>query len=1119
MVLSGVTFHYADGSLTVRGDDTANEIRLSDAGTVQVFDGNSSIDTGVNTGDLTRLSVYAGAGDDVVEIQSVFPVVARVFGHDGNDTLIGSDAADYLYGQAGDDVLIGNGSNDVLVGGLGADRMEGNDGDDRVHIDETDTAVSGDQGRDSVTARSSGGGVNIDMAAGSFEIAYGSDHPDEITAAGASASVSIFGYQGADVLTGSDFNDVIYGHEGDDEIRAGKGNDSVVPGPGADRTSGEDGDDRILVDSDDIEFDGGDGRDTADARRSSQGVNIDMAAANLEVAYGSDRDDDISAIGATERVSIYGYEGNDTLTGSDFNDVIYGYEGDDEIRAGKGNDSVVPGPGADTTFGEDGDDRILVDSDDIEFDGGDGRDTADARRSSQGVTIDMAAANLEVAYGSDWDDEISAIGATERVSIYGYAGNDTLTGSDFNDVIYGYEGDDEIRAGKGNDSVVPGPGADTTFGEDGDDRILVDSDDIQVDGGDGRDSADARGAAQGVTIDMTAANLEVAYGSDWDDEISAIGALEGVYIFGYEGNDTLIGSDFADVIYGHDGDDEILGNGGNNSLVGNDGADTLRGGGDGDYLQIDGDDRVIDSGAGRDRIDARRSSTPVVIDLVAAQGEVYLGSQHSDTIYSISPTASSTIVTSGNGNTIWASPRRNPVTHFSTATTSVYGSGTDSLKFVEPSLAESIDRPRASGVGQILTSQFGAINYSIPTVELLESDSHPGFNLQATTEGILLSNDIFADGAIQLPAVQLNGGSVRVTLQNTSSEDITIESISALGDFDADFNIKGSFEDGGSATPLFPRTISAGEGIAFDLAYSDLTPGLAFGTLQIESSDTNLPQLAIPIRGEVLYEPNVHVLAGDSGVDLSDETAIIDFGTFPAGETAIIPLTVYNREFQPVTVDPAEAYSTAEFHLANKFEFEGGEQGGTIKLPNDFEFTLIDILGLHPVGRPEFTLSLAIDQPATPESPGVIRLDRTGGDAIEFRYTIDFADSRSLIVQDDLGRLVYAGSSSRSFGSVASIPDVTVDKNRTFTITNQATTSKTIESINVVGDFQLTSPEIPIGGQSLSPGESLQVEVTATGTATELGRKRRDSDYRRRRLRIRTFRTVVCTIRFRRANR
>ena len=84
---------------------------------------------------LTRIRVFAGAGDDTVSIDlgnrsSSFVAVVR--GGAGNDFLTGTNGRDDLRGGAGEDTLDGAGGADWLRGGAGGDRIHGGAGADSL---------------------------------------------------------------------------------------------------------------------------------------------------------------------------------------------------------------------------------------------------------------------------------------------------------------------------------------------------------------------------------------------------------------------------------------------------------------------------------------------------------------------------------------------------------------------------------------------------------------------------------------------------------------------------------------------------------------------------------------------------------------------------------------------------------------------------------------------------------------------------------------------------------------------------------------------------------------------------------------------------------------------------
>ncbi|TWT34909.1 Bifunctional hemolysin/adenylate cyclase precursor [Blastopirellula retiformator] len=425
VVFSTTPFSEQGGVLSIQGTNLSDNILVYASSTVMIDMGPDTFDTGISLQDLTSIQAFAGDGDDTVKIDpSMGTLSARLYGQAGNDTLISAAGADQVFGGTGDDLLNGGSGNDSLIGDDGADELRGGEGDDTLRLDSEDTVLDGGAGRDSANARNSAIGVVIDMTAGNFEIAYGSDFDDTISAAGLSERAIIYGYAGKDLLTGSDYNDSISGGDGDDILVGGEGNDSLSGNAGADELSGNGGDDTLYLDADDVLLDGGAGRDSANARSAVTGVNIDMTARNFEIAYGSDFDDTISAAGLSERAIIYGYAGKDLLTGSDYNDSISGGDGDDILVGGEGNDSLSGNAGADELSGNGGDDTLYLDADDVLLDGGAGRDSANARNSAIGVVIDMTAGSFEIAYGSDFDDKFYVTASDQNILIYGYNGSD-----------------------------------------------------------------------------------------------------------------------------------------------------------------------------------------------------------------------------------------------------------------------------------------------------------------------------------------------------------------------------------------------------------------------------------------------------------------------------------------------------------------------------------------------------------------------------------------------------------------------------------------------------------------------------------------------------------------------
>ncbi|MEX2170303.1 MAG: choice-of-anchor Q domain-containing protein [Pirellulales bacterium] len=115
-----------DGSVEIYGTDASDTITVSSTEVTHSAFGEMEIDL---TGAL-EVRVYGEDGDDVLAVDAAFAEIARLFGGDGNDTLIGGAAADFLFGELGDDKLYGGGGNDTLDGGDGNDFLQGDLGND-----------------------------------------------------------------------------------------------------------------------------------------------------------------------------------------------------------------------------------------------------------------------------------------------------------------------------------------------------------------------------------------------------------------------------------------------------------------------------------------------------------------------------------------------------------------------------------------------------------------------------------------------------------------------------------------------------------------------------------------------------------------------------------------------------------------------------------------------------------------------------------------------------------------------------------------------------------------------------------------------------------------------------
>jgi Ca2+-binding RTX toxin-like protein len=508
-----------------------------------------------------ELWIRAGAGDDTI------------YGSPGADSLQGELGNDLIIAGAGDDFVTGDGGNDSLRGEAGEDRIFGGAGDDTASGGDGDDTVSGDLGNDNLS-----GGDGADVVNG---------HSGDDTQRGGS---------GADSLNGGDGNDALEGEGGADLILGGDGDDLVFGGGGDDSIFGEAGHDRLF----------GDGG--ADSIRGGAGEDDIHGGAAADRLFG-DRDDDW-LFGNDGADSLYGNLGRDGLVGDRGNDLLRGDGDEDSLLGGAGNDFLLGSEGADILLGGAGDDyldgatgpdvlaggsgtnRFINAGSDlineatqvrVGYSQNSGRLTLLAPDSSS-VTVRSSGSSLQVEYdgvivseiagfnlnlvrrlhvrGSTGNDSVDLSQVTraafinlrdDGVLVHGEAGNDSVIGSEFRDLLLGEGGADTIRGGDDADTIRGGWGNDLLIGDAGDDFI---------EGGGNSD------------------RLEGRLGND--------------ILRGQVGNDVLIGGDGNDGLAGHAGNDLLDGGAGNDVLLGGAGDDNLAAG--------DDDDTAL-GGAGIDRVD------------------------------------------------------------------------------------------------------------------------------------------------------------------------------------------------------------------------------------------------------------------------------------------------------------------------------------------------------------------------------------------------------------------------------------------------------------------------------------------------------------------------------------
>ena len=697
-------------------------IRLSEIGLVLTQKNIGETVTGTEFGDTIYANdgfdtVNAGKGDDII------------IGGKGNDQLNGGEGNDtYIY-NIGDGLdTISNyqnssteGRNDKIKFGEGIKfsdltfRKNGNDLIITLFNDITQGIVIKSQfssDYDSIEYLEFADGSQFNLKENVFTFQQTDGH-DNVT--GTKYDDTIYGGAGNDTLKGENGNDILIGGKGNDSLNGGNGNDTYVWNLG-------DGLDTI----EDYQSSSPDGH--MDSVSFGQGISFEdltfeRSGSDLIIYVKGDRTQGVIlrnqfnsdyyrieylelADGTVKNLAEMGFtfqqtDRYDNVTGTQYDDIIYGNGGNDTIDAGNGDDILVGGKGNDTLNGSYGNDTYV-------WNLGDGFDTISDYQSSstesredkikfgEGISFeDLSFENSgndliiyvngdktqglrlkDYYYGSSYAIEILefADGSTVNLTQIGltfqqHDDSETITGTDYDDVIYANGGNDTVNAGSGNDTIYGGTGNDTLNGQNGNDILAGGTGNDTLNGsygndtyvwnlGDGFDTiSDYQSSStesredkikfgEGISFEdlsfENSGNDLIIYvngdktqglrlkdyfsGSNYTIEIlefadgSTVNLAQiGLTFQQHDGSETITGTDYNDVIYANGGDDTLYGENGNDILSGGTGHDRLNGGaGDDTYIWNlnDGIDTINDS-EGTNRI--KLGAGIVVGDLSFAQ--------------------------------------------------------------------------------------------------------------------------------------------------------------------------------------------------------------------------------------------------------------------------------------------------------------------------------------------------------------------------------------------------------------------------------------------------------------------------------------------------------------------
>ncbi|MDT8338592.1 MAG: Ig-like domain-containing protein [Sulfurimonas sp.] len=651
-----------------------------------------------------------------------------------SDEIIGTDAADQLIGGIGDD---------YLAGGKGADTYLFNRGDGHDTIYEysnggVDTLLFGEGiVKEDLVFKNIGGnliiglkedGKNFEELNDTIEIAYAFDMSNEIEkfvfangeeiafndleAYGAfDGNDQIRGTAVADTIKAGAGNDTINGNSGNDVIAGGIGNDTIDGGEGNDVYIYNRGDGQDIINyyyntqytnyyagADRIKF--GDGITKNDIIASYSGSSYILAINEegktfdelsdkivltnwnssrgvvaleftdgttfdytdmLSLQSGTEKDDVINLSSVRYGVNIDAKSGNDTVMGTNYDDIINGGSGNDTLYGQNGNDTYFFGRG-------DGRDTIIEGSESNSF---------DVLRFKEGITVDdiiIKQNGYDFIIGLKEDGKIFTE-LSDKITIqngayyYEYYGRDYTysssydyrvekfefadgtewsfadivvhTHSDENDVIHGFNSSDTLAGGKGDD-ILKGYGGDDTYifnRGDGKDVIYDSYYRDNYDGGNDTLKLGEGIGAEDIIIQKSGMDLIVAIKEDgvefdaltdkitlqnWYQPNNRIehlllndgSAIDLSYLLNpTQGDDYLLYGSEDNSVDALGGDDEIYTNDGDDTLIGGTGNDILHGGyGDDTYVFNRGDSYDVINDFGSNSEDIIQFGDGITID-------------------------------------------------------------------------------------------------------------------------------------------------------------------------------------------------------------------------------------------------------------------------------------------------------------------------------------------------------------------------------------------------------------------------------------------------------------------------------------------------------------------------
>lgn len=372
------------------------------------------------------IDLIGTADNDVIDADSWFDDAYRIYGHSGNDTLIGGDDRDYIDGGTGNDTLIGGEGNDYLAGGTGHDTY---------HIKDHDTIFDTD-GKGRILFNNQKLPKDFILKQGTSDIWEAKDSDGNVlykAIRGGNGDLWITSIDSpADSVTLKNF--------------------FTLTTPRGDNNSVYSALSIVLANSQEDANKYGTFAIKTDDTLPSNIYTGGFASIHLEIT-GSDKVDNIFGTGK-KHLNIDAGGGSDLIFGGDLADTIRAEDGNDIIYGSSGfydfepeNSTRLPKPQTNSKGNLIGIDKDLII-------GGNGNDLISAGIGNDIIWVDNDyTINKNIAFDKDPNNPNNtdnnqkgdwALGGKGDDIIYGGANKDFLQGGADSDIIYGGGGDDVI---------------------------------------------------------------------------------------------------------------------------------------------------------------------------------------------------------------------------------------------------------------------------------------------------------------------------------------------------------------------------------------------------------------------------------------------------------------------------------------------------------------------------------------------------------------------------------------------------------------------------------------------------------------------------------------------------